>query len=288
MASAGFWSDFKAKITGELTSQPVDLNITVTSGTAPTIPFVRNDTMTDVSGGPTEGPVKTDVFINFTAYDADGFGNLNHSSAWINFSRAGQTTRENASCALVTSYAVNYANYTCDVSMWWWDGTGIWNITAYIADLSANTVTNTSRSFSLGTTTGVTSSPSALTFPSVAPGATNKLSTNDPMLFNNTVNMPPYLEVHSTELVGESDYGYSLYASTFTVNTADACAGTTMVVQTYVNISGNSFPTGHYTLSAGTAQEELYFSLEQAGSELKAQTHYTSVQRSWRGYVSDL
>jgi hypothetical protein len=42
-----------------------------------------------MSDGPNEAPIKTDVLINFTAYDADGFGNLDDNSALINFSLAG-------------------------------------------------------------------------------------------------------------------------------------------------------------------------------------------------------
>ena len=287
MASAGFFSDFKARITGEALEANVGLNITITSGTAPEVRIVRNDTMTDLSSsGPNEGPVKTPVMINFTAYDADGFGNLDDSTALINFSRSGETTRENASCGWLADYNTNYANYSCNVSMWWWDGTGIWNITAYIADLSSNTGTNTSQSFSIGVTTGVVGSPSALTFPSVAPGATDSLSTNDPMLFNNTGNSDNYVEVNSTNLLGETNSSLALYASNFTVDVVDTCnTGDAMTAGSYVNISGNSLAAGNYTPNNGTAQEQLYFCLELAGAELTAQAYSTSAQGSWTGQV---
>ena len=62
--SAGF-VDWVNKITGKATSQPVELNITVGAGSSPQIVFVYNDTMTDVSSGPNEAPVATDVTIKF-------------------------------------------------------------------------------------------------------------------------------------------------------------------------------------------------------------------------------
>ena len=286
MASAGFWSDFKARITGEALEANVGLNITITAGTAPTIPIVSNDTMTDLSSsGPNEGPVRTNVFINFTAFDADGFGNLDDSTALINFSRTGENTRENASCGLLADYNTNYANYTCNVSMWWWDGVGLWNITAYIADFSSNAATNTSQRFSIGTTTGIIASPGNLTFPSVAPGATSSLSTNDPMLFNNTGNLPRYLEINSTNLLGETNATFALYANNFTVKVTDACEGDPMVDHSFVNITGNDLPTGNYTLADGTAQEQLYFCLELAGYELIAQAYSTGAEGSWTGQI---
>jgi hypothetical protein len=276
MASAGFWSDFKARITGELTSADVDINITVTAGTAPTVPIVRNDTMTNLSvSGPND----------FTAYDADGYDNLDDSSALINFSKTGEETRENASCAWLADYDTNYSNYTCNVSMWWWDGTGTWDITAYIADLSANDGSNSSYTFYIGTTTGVVASPTNLSFPSVSPGATDSLSTNDPMLFNNTGNLDQYLEVNSTNLLGEDNASFALYASNFTVNTADACEGTAMQDQNYVNITGANLSAGNYTPNNGTAQEQLYFCLELAGPELIAQAYSTSATDSWTAKI---
>jgi DNA-binding CsgD family transcriptional regulator len=165
--------------------------------------------------------------------------------------------------------------------MWWWDGTGIWNITAYIADNSADSGTNTSQKFYIGTTTGVVASPANLNFPSIVAGATDSLSNNDPIILNNTGNLDRYVEVNSTNLLGETNASFALWASNFTVNIADACEGTAMQDHNYVNITGNSLPAGNFTPGNGTAQEELYFCLEQAGPELTVQSYSTSAEGSW-------
>ncbi len=277
LASAGFWSDFKARITGNAT---FDINISVTSGTAPTIPWVFNSTDLSVSG-PNEGPVPTYFIATFTAYDADGFGNLNDGTALINISKSGEETRENASCSLVADYQTNYANYTCNMTMWWWDGTGSWNITAYIVDSSSNPALNSSATTSIGTTTGFEASPTSMNFDPIAPGTTDELSTSNPMLFNNTGNLGQYIEVNSTDLVGEANPAYALWAGNFSAKVTNACEGNAMINQTFVNITDNILPTGNYTIADGTAQEQLYFCLELAGGELIPQYYSTLQEGSW-------
>ena len=140
--SAGF-SDWFKGVTGKATTKPVNINISVTGGSAPIITIVDNISMTDLSSsGTTEGPSATIVNINFTAYDANGFGNINDSAAIINFTN-GSTVRTNSSCVNYADFSTDYVNYTCTVTMWWWDGTGSWDIQATISDLNGNTGTNT-------------------------------------------------------------------------------------------------------------------------------------------------
>ncbi|MFA5953612.1 MAG: hypothetical protein WC812_03395, partial [Candidatus Pacearchaeota archaeon] len=127
------------------------INVTASSNSLPQIINVFNESMTDVSSGPNEGPFSTSVIINFSVYDANGNANINDSSAKINFTKTGETTRENLTCTEYWSSG-NYANYTCNVIMWWWDGAGLWNITAYISDINSNSGINDSQKFSVGTT----------------------------------------------------------------------------------------------------------------------------------------
>ncbi|MFA5952961.1 MAG: hypothetical protein WC812_00010 [Candidatus Pacearchaeota archaeon] len=279
LISAGF-PEFWNKVTGKVTTSPVDLNITVTSGSAPLIYSVQNSTMTDVSSGLNEGPNPTYITINFSVSDTDGNANINDSSARINFTKTGETTRENLTCTESGSSG-NYANYTCNVTMWWWDGAGLWNITAYISDINSNSGINDSQKFSVGTTAGFQVTPSSLTFSSISPGATNQQATNDPMSLNNTGNLVRNVQINATNLYGEQNNVYALGASNFSVNTADACAGTAMVSQTYTSISGASLPIGNYTINDGTAQEQLYFCLDSSNSNLISQSYSTSEAGAW-------
>ena len=279
LTSAGF-SDFFDKITGRASSQPISLNITVTSGSAPTIPQVYNETSTVISG-PNEGPSSSYILINFTAYDADGFGNLNDSSAQVNVTKSGETNRTNATCAQVIDFNTNYANYTCNITMWWWDAPGNWTMHASIKDLNGNSGSNSSANFSVGTTDGLKNNISSLTWPSISPGASD-LPSNELSYLNNSGNMNQWLQVNATNLIGESNSAYALGANNFSVNGTGWCMNTsTMVAQTYVNISDAILPKGNYTINDGTAQEILYFCLESSNNDLIAQYYSTQSTGSW-------
>jgi len=294
MVSAGWFENFKSKITGKAT-QTVELNITVG---APKITHVYNESMTDLSSsGPNEAPDYTSVIINFTASSAAGAGNLNHSTATINFTKTGETTRQNTSCSNYESSG-NIANYTCNVTMWWWDGAGVWAITAYIQDNQTNVATNTSTNFTIASNTAFTMSPTALTWPGIAPGATNQTSNNDPLVLNNTGNDvidATSIEINSSNLRGETTPTQALWAGNFSVDhqtggtcTGAAClecGGTTMVRNTLTGIAVANLTIGNYTINDGTAQEQLYVCLRLAGTELSDQSYSTANETEWNWIV---
>jgi len=274
IASAGFFDRF----TGKLTDTPIDLNITVTSGSVPSIYYVIN--VTDVSNGPNEGPAPTPMIINFSVSDTDGFGNINMTSATINITNGG-SDRENLTCANYWTSG-NLANFTCNVTMWWFDPTSDWTIYAYIKDVNGNKGNNNSEVFYLGTTAGFEASPSSLNFGDIAPGATTEQATNDPMELNNTGNLVRNLEINATNLYGESTPAYAIGAANFSVNTADTCAGTSMVAQTFTAVGGGStLPIGNYTLNEGTAQEDLYYCIDETNADLTAQYYSTDAAGAW-------
>lgn len=278
--SAGF-VDWVNKITGEATSQPVELNITVGAGSSPQIAFVYNDTMTDISSGPNEAPVATDVTLKFMVYDPDGYSNLDDASAGVSFSKSGEDTRQNLSCVRVDGESSgDYANYTCLVKMWWWDGTGTWDISVSINDINDNSASDNSADFQMGATLGFVSSPSALTWAQISPGAENQ-EANENMLFNNTGNVDRNIEVNSTNLRGESDNTKVLWAGNFSANTVAGCEGTSMILGSYAQVGGASLPSGNFTIADGTGQEEIYFCLETAGAELTQQSYSTNQEGAW-------
>ncbi len=170
--------------------------------------------------------------------------------------------------------------------MWWWDGAGTWGIYTSIVDLNDNSGNNISRNFAVGTTAGFISSPSALTWASISPGATNTLSNNDPILSNNTGNLVRNVEINSTDLMGEDDDTKGLYAGNFSAKITDACEGTAMTDHAYAQVSGASLPIGNYTLNNGAGQEQVYFCLEQAGPELTAQSYSTAEEGAWTARIT--
>jgi len=261
--------------------------------TAPNITYVANNTPTIIAisdNGPNEAPAATYVVINFTAYDLDGASELNDSTALVNIT--GDTVRQNTSCAKTQS-AGYYANYTCNITMWWWDASMQWNITAFILDNQTNAATNSSAYFYVGKRTAFTISPAVLNWSGISPGATNQTSNNDPIILNNTGNNPIAIDeigINATNLLGEQDNNYGLWAgnfsvATFTSATFDECneTATTMNASIYTNITGASLPKGNHTIGDGTAQEQLYFCLRKVGSELTAleQAYSTSQTGAW-------
>ena len=101
---------------------------------------------------------------------------------------------------------------------------------------------------------------------------------------NNTGNIDKWLEVNSTNLVGEQYPSFKLYAGNFSVNTTNACEGIGMSWYSYVNITIAILPAGNFSLNYGnetSGQEQLYYCLEEAGTELEAQAYSTATEGAW-------
>ena len=293
--SADVFGWMKKTITGRDTA-PVSVNISIGR---PEIRQVYNSSIT-TANGLSQGPLYTSLEINFSAYLSAGIANLNWSTATINATNAtGTGIRQNSSCyKFENDSAGNNANFTCNVTMWWWDNTGTWGIVAYIRDNSSNIGTNSSNTtFSVGSTTAIDASPAALAWPGVSPGATNQTSSNDPMLINNTGNQRigftlGNISINATNLRGETNNALALWAGNFSVgltetpvavecNTAGGTANA-MNRSQYVNISSAILPEGNYTVNDNTtAQEQLFFCLKVIGSELTNQFYSTANESTW-------
>lgn len=283
LVSAGGFNDFWNKVTGRAPTQDVDLSITVTAGSAPVVIAVYNETATSMESGPNEGPSSTSVTLVFRVNDPDGIGNLDNSTATVNLTLAGEALRENSSCLFVPGQSTaTDANYTCTITMWWWDGSGEWTINTYIEDLSGNSGYNTTtKNVYVGTTDGLLANQTSLTWPSINPGASDTPAQQF-MGLNNTGNRPRPVYVNSSDLLGESNPAYALGANNFSVKNAAGCDGTLMANRTDTNITSVTvFNKGNYTLNDGTAQANLYFCLETSNSNLIAQSYSTSSTGAW-------
>ena len=86
----------------------------------------------------TDAPSPTYVTINFSVNDSDGASNLNNATAMINLTRGGEALRSDSLCD-VKDFSGNYSNYTCNITLWWFDGAGPWTVYANISDLNGNT-----------------------------------------------------------------------------------------------------------------------------------------------------
>ena len=285
IVSAGFLDFFKDAnnlITGRAISNTTSLNITI-GNTNPVVDFVS-----PIPSQSVRQASRTIVTFSFTATDTDGVANLNDTSAKSSFNLTGETTRTNSSCSLVGDLDSNTANYTCAIKIWYWDGAGEWTVNASIKDINNGYAENTSTTFTLGETTAMLMSPTALTWSSLSLTSTNQLSNNDPITVNNTANKDitdGNAKVTAINMRGESTTTEYLLAGNFTVNTANACdTGTVMVNGTATGVSGAAITAGNN--SAGNGQEELYFCLEAVSSGISQQSYSTSGSGAWTIGVS--
>jgi hypothetical protein len=284
VVSAGTLKDFfkKMGITGKADSANVALNISVSGGTAPVILAVYNET---ISSTVLEGPSATYVIIVINVSDADGPQNLNNVSAKVNITSLDgiSAIRQNTSCVWVIGQSTtNSVNFSCNVTMWWWDKPGLWNISAYVADLSGNVANNISiKTLTLGTTDGLTANDTALSWATISPGAINQQSI-DYIVLNNTGNRYRSILVNATDLIGEVTTSQALGASNFSVKNAAGCEGTAMVNWTATNVTtALNFFSGNYTYNNGTSQQNLYFCIEESNSDLSAQSYSTAAFGTW-------
>jgi len=295
--AVGYFTGILGKITGWVpVAKNVALNITVG---APVVITVYNGT---ASLSLNEGPLYSSRTINFTAYHGAGSQNLNDSTARINITSSGEEPRQNASCSRL-NFSTSYVTYGCNVTMWWYDAAGSWNIIASVMDNNSNMAMNSSTTLYLGATFGLAIAPGNLSWLSIGAGSTNQTSSNDPMNLSNTGNQPvgttaltSNITINSTDLKGELNSGYTIFANNFSVDettggTSCSGAGCTecgggllgnLSKGLYTNISGAFLPKGNYTVGDGTTgQEQLFFCLRIAGADLISQPYSTVNQGAW-------
>jgi hypothetical protein len=285
LISAGFFQDVWSKITGDAsTTQNVLVNISITS--AP--PIIYN-----VSGlgaiTLTDAPAPTYATINFSVNATNGAATLNNASAMINLTRAGQPLVMNSSCA-VKDWSTNFANYTCNLTLWWWYNAGPWQVYANISDLGSNIAVNGTHTITVNTLTGFALSPSAVTFASISAGAVNQTPTNY-FTLNNTGNAnTTTIQINATDLVGETDHSKFLWASNFSASNFTGgkiecnitTSATQMVNMTYTTVGSAVLNVGNYTKNDGaTGQDKMYLCLRKAGYELSQQQYSTGQFGQW-------
>jgi hypothetical protein len=286
--SGGLFQNTWDKITGKATTSPVTISISLTS-VPPIIynisypsPIVLN-----------EGPALTFVVVNFSVNATNGAASLINNSAMLNLTRTGQPIRLNGTSCAVKDWSGNYANYTCNVTMYWYDQDGAWTIDANISDFGGNYVINHTKTVTVNTLTGMVMSPTALSFASITAGAFNQTATNDPLTLNNTGNQnitAGNLKINAIDLSGETDHGKFLFASNFSasnwtggnIECNTTGSSTSLVNITDTAIVGSTLTIGNFQLNDGnTGQEQLYVCLKKAGYELTQQAYSTNGLGTW-------
>jgi len=233
---------------------------------------------------PTAGGIENVNFV-FTAYDANGFGNLNDSSARANFTKEGYTDenlkRENLSCSRIAEWGNYYANYSCTIGLWYFDEPGFWNITVAIADNEEEWAVNDSESFFYKFYTDFVCFPTLLDWGILERGTGDHLLPY-PVTVNNTGNMDiGIFKINASDLFEEDSPEWVFGVGNFSVNVSHVCEGTTLVHDGKVDVPNSNISHGNLSLGGGVAQRNLSFCLEQIPSDLLGSTYSTPDERGW-------
>jgi hypothetical protein len=276
-------------ITGRATAT-TDLNISIgTGGNSPQV--VRIFDSGDITLN--EGPSSTNISINFSVIDTEGDENLNDTAAQVFLNRTGQAERLNHTCDRIEASG-NYTNYTCVVSIFWFDDDGPWSINANISDLASNTATNGTTTFSINTLTGFQLGPANVGFSNIAAGAVNT-SADDNLTLNNTGNQviaDGSIKINSTNFVGEKTNTEKIYTGNITASNNSGSSAECDFPETatqmnesagsvYQAVSGANLSFGNYTANDDTAREIIFICITQTGGELSQQSYSTLSEGAW-------
>ena len=282
-ASAGFFD----WITGKASTQPTNLSIPV-GNTGPKIFAVTTASGSNTIIDTPNEQSYTDVQIMVQAYDHDNSTDLDDSTLTVDFTKALETTRSAAygtGCS-ISSSADKYRNYSCTIRMWYWDRAGTWNIAATIADLSANSTSNTTQVFTYNTLLAFKINPNLLVWNTLQIGDTDKKAINNPTYLNNTGNNLANVTVNATDLAGIINPALYIDANDFKDSGIDECIGTSLNTGAFVPIntndtSGITLALTKGNLSALAGQQTLYHCLTVVNETLIKQNYTTSTNGAW-------
>jgi len=307
--SAGFFGDLFGKITGYAPSQETNITVTV-SGDAAVVIVVDNST---ISGGVVNSPTLgtfTDIEFFVNVSDPDGVADINDSSVNATFmfydsASFSEATRSNTSlsptsaCVLVADIGAKDANFSCTIRMYYFDGDGIWNITVRADDLGGGAAqVDESKNFTFIQLKAIEISPTGITFSSVAPGATNITSNNDPTLINNSGNFNVTaggIDITATHLLGVTLASDFINASNFSISNVDStgppanesCIGQTAPVNASATSIASAFVgRGNNSLSnndATSGQEQVYYCIREVNTDISSQTYSSAASDNGYG-----
>jgi len=284
-------------ITGALTTSTSTLSVTINA--APVVRWVQNFSAQTITESTT-----TTIRFEFNVSDADGLQDINNNSARLVINFSNEATRRNDTCQANISFN-NVTNFNCIVLVYYFDGAGNWTINASINDTAGTFANNVSNVFELLSTTAMVMSPSALTWPSLELGSTNRTSNADPLTVNNTGNKDIAtggITVTGYDLQGvgtTTDYIRAKNLSIWHMNGSSSCSGTscfecngtimfnaTAEPLPYANITAGNNSGNYQNESSG--QENLFFCITTVASEISRQTYNTAGANtaSWTVTVS--
>jgi hypothetical protein len=214
---------------------------------APTINIVYNGTGSD---SPAEGTTKV-IYFQFNATDDNGVADLNISAAFMNMTRTGETTRTSSACTSAANFS-NTEKFNCSITIYYYDGQGIWNLCAYIRDNTGSGVSNcTMANFSMGATDSIDVVNASI---SLTGNASQQDVGPAHVVINNTGNQNyTNVRINATYLNNGSDI---IGVGNFSVNVTNNASGEALTENAYLTISSSNLSKG------ASATRDLYFYLD--------------------------
>lgn len=231
--------------------------------------------------------------ISYTFVACDEEATKDNLVAHGNFTGEASFFDSNITCEATGWTNTTCKQFNCSVNIWYFYKAGSWNASMNVTDGTYYTHSNIS-TFTLGTTTGMTMSPTTISWSTLYLGQWNKTTVDDPIIINNTGNYNVTVgsvNITGYDLKGEETLTEYIPAINFTVNIETGasnpeCMNTTskgvgILNQTSVDILGSMLPRGNHTINDGTAQEQLYFCLRQVPYSLSEQSYSTENSQQW-------
>ena len=208
-------------------NQPTGATLTI-GNTAPKITSVH--AVDNV--GLTSGTTKT-IYVFFNVSDAEGYADVNVSSAIVNLNKTGETTRTSTSCTSLNETG-NDIIINCSIDMYFYDAQGSWDINATINDNTEENAENITRALTVSALDSISLNDSSLSFGNPASGEAD-VKGDVELIINFGNSDYTVMQVKGQNLTGAVN-GYNISATTFSVNNLDSAAGEALVENADVTV----------------------------------------------------
>ncbi len=285
LVSAGFFDSVKNILTGQaIENQTVNVSVTIQGVDPVTIGPVDTSALDGTITPIEDGSVNAPIYV--TVCDPNGVNDINDSSVTVTYSNATYgESRSNYSCVNVSDLDGQCANFSCNVTMYYWDVAGIWNINVTASDLgNGSTVYNDSQTFQYNELKALVISTTQLNWTGIYPAANNETPDNDPTIVNNTGNYNQTISLLGLDLHGLTITDEEFGVGNFTAEVVNASCGTGdsvyLVNDSIVSITSSEANKGNLTSGSGSGQEEVYYCIPTV-PQLSTQEYSTYQIGSW-------
>lgn len=194
----------------------------------------------------------TNVYTLFNVTNNGGIGEINISSTIVQFIKSGEQTRTSSLCLEVQNDSVNVMEINCTILMYYYDGSGVWNININVSNNNGELAQSNSETLTVNDLDSILLNDTSINCgTSLTPG-TNDIKC-DVIRINNTGNQD-YTSINYTtyNLDDDSTGSYIFDVNNFNVNITDSPSGDILSNATPVIITNAILNKGE------GSSEELY------------------------------